>query len=142
MVLLEQTTQSTSYGLKLTIFGIMDRAGSYRTIFAASSIGTGIPTLKAFQDSPVDVAKALVSIALDTENVAETFQRHHAPLFQENRAFRFNVVRGLEDVGLEEASKQGHILAVTRRYFESEDVFGRLEKCSHVIQGNQNCVSS
>jgi hypothetical protein len=106
------------------------------------SIGTGIPTLKAFQDSPVDVAKTLVSIALDTENVAETFQRHHSALFQENRAFRFNVVRGLEDIGLEEASKQGHILAVTRRYFQSEDVFGRLEKCSQAIQGNQNCVSS
>jgi predicted acylesterase/phospholipase RssA len=107
-----------------------------------ASIGTGIHTLRAFRDSPISVAKALVNIALDTEKVAETFQRHHATLFQENRAFRFNVIRGLEDIGLEEASKQGHILAVTRRYLQSQDVFSQLEKCSEAMQGKQNCVYS
>lgn len=90
----------------------------------------------------MDVAKTLVQITLDTEKTAETFQRHHSALYSENRAFRFNVIRGLEDVGLEEASKEGQILAATRRYLESQDVFGLLEKCSQALKGQQECVSS
>jgi hypothetical protein len=106
------------------------------------SIGTGVPTLRAFQDNPIDVAKALVQIALDTEKTAETFQRHHAALYSGHRAFRFNVIRGLEDVGLEEASKEGQILAATRRYLESEDMFDLLKKCAQALKGQHECVSS
>jgi predicted acylesterase/phospholipase RssA len=106
------------------------------------SIGTGVPMLKSFQENPIDVAKALVQIALDTEKTAETFRRHHSALYSENRAFRFNVIRGLEDIGLEEASKEGRILAATRRYLQSQDVFSLLEKCSQALKGQQECVSS
>jgi hypothetical protein len=74
------------------------------------------------------------------KKTAETFQRHHAALYSGNRAFRFNVIRRLEDVGLKEASKEGQILAATRRYLQSQDVFALLEKCSQALKGRQECV--
>jgi hypothetical protein len=60
------------------------------------SIGTGIPSLNSFSGNIVDIGKALVKVALDTEQRAETFQKQHTRLFQEKRAFRFNVVKGVQ----------------------------------------------
>lgn len=94
------------------------------------SIGTGIPSLKPFGPEFLQIGKALKEIATDTEEEAGLFQEHHTTLFQTKRAFRFNVIRGLEDIGLEQVSKWGAIKAATRAYVRSEDVFVRLEECA------------
>ncbi|KAI9774452.1 MAG: hypothetical protein M1839_001735 [Geoglossum umbratile] len=93
------------------------------------SIGTGIPTSKPFPSNAMGVGKALVAIATDTENVADMFQKHHTNLYRERRAFRFNVIHGLENVGLEEAKREGEIMAATRRYIQSENVFTAMKDC-------------
>lgn len=83
------------------------------------SVGTGTPSLKAFGTNLTKLATTLVAVAVDTERTAERFQR------QEVRAhglssvyFRFNVSRGLENVGLEEHAKQATIVAATKNYLD------------------------
>lgn len=98
------------------------------------SVGTGKLLLKAFDDSVVDIGKALVAIATDTEQKANTFQTHHTGLFQDHRAFRFNVTSGLEQVGLEEQGKLELIVSATRNYVQVEDTFNKLEKCVEQLE--------
>lgn len=94
------------------------------------SIGTGIPSLKPFQDDLLHIGETLVAIATETEQTAERFRQDKAYLDSSNRYFRFNVVRGLEDIGLEESTKRKEIAAVTRRYIASQDVFKQMQACA------------
>ena len=94
------------------------------------SIGTGIPSLKPFRDDLLHIGETLVAIATETEQTAERFRRDKAYLDNSNRYFRFNVVRGLEDIGLEESTKRKEIAAATRRYVASQDVFKQMQACA------------
>ncbi|KAI9676684.1 MAG: hypothetical protein M1829_003003 [Trizodia sp. TS-e1964] len=94
------------------------------------SIVTGIPLLKLFRDDLLHIGETLVAIATETEQTAERFQRDKAYLDSSNRYFRFNVVRGLEDIGLEELTKRKEIAAATRRYVASQDVFKQMQTCA------------
>lgn len=94
------------------------------------SIGTGMPSLKPFGNDLKSVGKALLAIATDTEKCAEDFHRHHLLLAKQHRYCRFNVLRGLEDVGLEDASKIDRIIGATRRYIQTQSVFEQFEACS------------
>ncbi|KID84387.1 phospholipase [Metarhizium guizhouense ARSEF 977] len=95
------------------------------------SIGTGKLRLTPFATSIIknEVGAALVAIATDTEQVANTFQIHHTSLYQGKRAFRFNVGQGMEDIGLEEKEKIDDIEASTRRYIQLEDTLVAMEAC-------------
>lgn len=104
------------------------------------SIGTGIPSLEAFGPGLLDVAKALKSISLETETTAGIFRKLHTQLFQSDKAFRFNVVRGLENIGLEEASQLGAIKAATRNYVQMEEVRVDIKKCASNLQ-ERECMS-
>ena len=98
------------------------------------SIGTGIPSLTAFGPDLIQVGKALKAISIDTEETADSFQKQHTKLFQEGKAFRFNVTKGLENIGLEDTSKWKEIKAATRLYIQTEDTFVRLKKCALNLQ--------
>lgn len=91
------------------------------------SIGTGIPSLKPFQDDVFHIGTTLLTIVTETERTAEAFQRDKTYLDNASRYYRFNVVRGLEDIGLEESKKKKEIAAVTRRYVESQDVLRQMQ---------------
>ncbi|RKL23426.1 hypothetical protein BFJ72_g14493 [Fusarium proliferatum] len=71
------------------------------------SIGTGVPALKP------------------------------SSLDDEGRYYRFNVSRGLEDVGLAESKKQREIAAATGRYVASQDVFGQMKACANGLARRQ-----
>jgi hypothetical protein len=94
------------------------------------SIGTGIPSLKPFRDDLLHIGETLVAIATETEQTAEQFRQDKVYLDSSNRYFRFNVVRGLEDIGLEESTKRKEIAATTRRYIASHDVFKQMQACA------------
>lgn len=94
------------------------------------SIGTGVPSLKPFQDDVFHIGETLVAIATETEQTAERFRRDKSYLDGSDRYYRFNVVRGLEDVGLEESKKRKEIAAATRRYVESQEVFKQMQACA------------
>jgi hypothetical protein len=51
--------------------------------------------------------------------------------------YRFNVVRGLEDIGLEEAKKVKEMAAATRRYISSQEVHKQMQACAGSIAGRE-----
>lgn len=95
------------------------------------SIGTGIPSLKPFRDDVFHIGDTLIAISTETEQTAERFRRDKSYLDTNGLYYRFNVVRGLEDVGLEESKKRKEIAAATRRYVTSQDVFKQMQTCGN-----------
>lgn len=91
------------------------------------SIGTGTPSLKAFGTNLKQLATTLVKIATDTELAAERFQKQAVRAHGLSSVyFRFNVIRGLESVGLEEHAKQGTIDAATKHYLNEYETSKKL----------------
>jgi hypothetical protein len=94
------------------------------------SIGTGVPSLKPFTDDLVSVGQSLLAIATETEKTAERFCRDKSGLDDKGRYYRFNVLRGLEDVGLEDSKGKNAIIAATDRYVESQAIFKQMKACA------------
>jgi hypothetical protein len=94
------------------------------------SIGTGIPSLQPFGSSLLETAKTLKEMATETERTAESFHKEHSELDDRNRYFRFNVLHGLENIGLEDAKSKGAIVAATRRYIGLQAVARQMELCA------------
>ncbi|KAL6406244.1 tetratricopeptide repeat domain protein [Ilyonectria robusta] len=95
------------------------------------SIGTGVPALRPVRDDILGIGATLKKLATETETTAEQFRRDKSSLDDEGRYYRFNVARGLEDVGLEESRKQREIAAATGRYVASQDVFRQMKACAN-----------
>lgn len=105
------------------------------------SIGTGVPSLKPFSDDLVGIGKSLLAIATETEKTAERFCRDKSGLDDKGCYYRFNVLRGLEDIGLEDAKRKNAIVAATDRYIESQAVYKRMRACANNLAERQ-CRSS
>jgi hypothetical protein len=101
------------------------------------SIGTGVLSLKAFEDDGLHIGKTLLAIATETAHTAERFRRERALLDNTGRYYRFNVMRGLEDIGLEEAKKVKEMAAATRRYIGSQEVHKQMQACAGNIAGRE-----
>jgi predicted acylesterase/phospholipase RssA len=101
------------------------------------SIGTGVPSLKPFKDDVLHIGETLIAIATETEQTAERFRRERALLHSTKRYHRFNVVRGLEDIGLEEAKKVKEMAAATRRYISSQEVQQQMQACAGSVAGRK-----
>ncbi|KAI1746523.1 hypothetical protein F4782DRAFT_55480 [Xylaria castorea] len=80
------------------------------------SIGTGVPDLKKFGNNMKEVIETLKEIATETEKTEERFYNYHNFLGLGGRYFRFNVNRGLFDVGLDDHKKLAEIEASTEDY--------------------------
>jgi hypothetical protein len=106
------------------------------------SIGTGVPSLKPFPDDVLHIGETLVAIATETEQTAERFRRDKAYLDSSGRYFRFNVVRGLEDLGLEESTKAKDIAAATRRYVAAQETFKQMHACAGNLRNRNYHQSS
>ncbi|KAH7110914.1 acyl transferase/acyl hydrolase/lysophospholipase, partial [Dactylonectria macrodidyma] len=91
------------------------------------SIGTGVPAIRPVLDDVLGIGATLKKLATETETTAEQFRRDKSSLDDKGRYYRFNVVRGLENVGLEESRKQREIAAATGRYVASQDVFRHMK---------------
>jgi hypothetical protein len=97
------------------------------------SIGTGVPLLKPFKDVVLHIGKTLVAIATETEQTAERFRSERPLLDTTGRYYCFNVVRGLEEIGLEEAKKVKEMAAATRQYISSHEVHKHLQTCASTM---------
>ncbi|CAM1503382.1 Fc.00g081580.m01.CDS01 [Cosmosporella sp. VM-42] len=101
------------------------------------SIGAGVPALKPVRNDVLGIGATLTNLATETEKTAEQFRRDKSSLDDEGRYYRFNVSRGLEDVGLEESKKQREIAAATGRYVASQDVFRQMKACANGLARKQ-----
>ncbi|KAJ8122948.1 hypothetical protein ONZ43_g986 [Nemania bipapillata] len=98
------------------------------------SIGTGLPSRRPFGPGLMDVAAALKAIATESESKAQQFQRQHLSLVQNSISFRFNVVDGLQGVGLEAADRLAEIDATTDQYCASVPVMQQIESCASKLR--------
>ncbi|KAA6413397.1 MAG: hypothetical protein FRX48_03143 [Lasallia pustulata] len=105
------------------------------------SIGTGVPGMTPIASGAWKlISQTLVEISTETEKTAENFRRRHGEMFKEKRVFRFNVQKGLEQVGLEEYEKQGIIETATDLYMESEDHVVAVEDCAENLQAKKSPI--
>lgn len=104
------------------------------TVGCIVSIGTGAHGVSGFGDSLIQVAKTLKRLAVETEKTAETFEREHYALAEGGQYFRFNVTRGLENVGLEDSQMAPQISAATTDYLSSDLVSNSIRKCAHHLR--------
>jgi hypothetical protein len=101
------------------------------------SIGTGVPSLKPLKDDVLHIGETLAAIATETEQTAERFRRERPLLDSTGRYYRFNVARGLEEIGLEEARKVKEMAAATRRYIGLQEVHKQMQACAGSIAGRE-----
>jgi hypothetical protein len=101
------------------------------------SVGTGVPSLKPFRDDVFHIGESLIAISTETEQTAERFRRDKLYLDNSGRYYRFNVARGLEEIGLEESKKTKEIAAATRLYIRSQDVFKQILACKDNLTGKE-----
>ncbi|KAF2008315.1 FabD/lysophospholipase-like protein, partial [Aaosphaeria arxii CBS 175.79] len=101
------------------------------------SIGTGVPSLKPFDDDVLHIGGTLVAMATETEQTAERFRRDKAYLDDSNRYFRFNVAHGLEEVALDKSDKKKEVAAATRRYMTSQEVYKQMQTCAGNLAGKE-----
>lgn len=99
------------------------------------SIGTGVPTLQPVRDDVWGIWNTLQELATETERTAEQFRRDKSSLDDEGRYYRFNVDRGLEDIGLEESKKTKEIAAATGQYITSQAIFKQMKACAANLAG-------
>ncbi|KAH8661017.1 hypothetical protein BGZ61DRAFT_485569 [Ilyonectria robusta] len=83
------------------------------------------------------IGATLKKLATETETTAEQFRRDKSSLDDEGRYYRFNVARGLEDVGLEESKKQREIAAATGRHVTLQDVVRQMKACANGLARKQ-----
>lgn len=95
------------------------------------SIGTGKPDLRPFGTRLKAVAATLVRIATETEMTADAFPRAHPGLT--GRYFRFNVARGLEEVGINEHERKDLISITTVNYLNELNTRTEVEKCLELL---------
>ncbi|KAM7183754.1 Acyl transferase/acyl hydrolase/lysophospholipase [Rhypophila sp. PSN 637] len=98
-----------------------------RRLQLAVSVGTGRPDIRAFGNDLKELAKTMIKMSTNTENMNQMFERAHMDLFRDDRFFRFNVQVGLGSVGLEEVSRQSLIRAATHDYLELNEVRRRVD---------------
>lgn len=53
------------------------------------------------------------------------------------RYYRFNVLRALEDIGLEDSKRKNPIIAATDRYIEPQAVFKQKKACTDSMSGSE-----
>jgi hypothetical protein len=104
------------------------------------SIGTGQPGYKPVEETVLGIGNALLAIATDTESTADQFHRDHSALFRSKTCFRFNVPRGLGDIGLAETDQLPAITSMTSEYLQTEAVQGDLRMCLQQL-GERQSVS-
>ncbi|KAI4784180.1 phospholipase, patatin family protein [Aureobasidium sp. EXF-3400] len=102
------------------------------------SIGTGQPGYKPFEETVQGIGKALLEIATETETTANGFHRDRSELFENKICFRFNVPRGLGDIGLAETEQISAIKSMTDHYLETEAVQGDIRICVQQLGERQS----
>ncbi|KAH0097546.1 phospholipase, patatin family protein, partial [Aureobasidium melanogenum] len=93
------------------------------------SIGTGQPGYRPFEETVVGIGKALLTIATGTESIANQFQREKSEFFENKTCFRFNVPRGLGDIGLAETEQLAAIKSMTADQLQTEAVQAEIRSC-------------
>lgn len=93
------------------------------------SIGTGAAPGQAVTGNLISLATRLKEIVVDSEQTDRDFRMENNAMIRNGRLYRFNVLHGLADVGLEEHQAINKIATYTDRYLDHPDVFDMVQTC-------------
>jgi len=102
------------------------------------SIGTGQPNERGFGSGLREIASTLVHISTETEQTAARFATVYVSSLgsypnSKKVYFRFNVVKGLEEIGLERYEDKAKIAAATKAYLSGPEISSNIRACARVI---------
>ena len=102
------------------------------------SIGTGAAPGQAVTGNLLTLANRLKEIVTDSEQTNKDFRMENNDMVRNGRLYRFNVLHGLADVGLEEHQAINKIATYTDTYLGDPDVFDMVQSCvSNLNLGGQ-----
>lgn len=107
---------------------------SSRRIKCIISIGTGVPPLKAAGDTGKEIVESLISIALDTQKIADEFADEMGHLNTPGEGLKYirlNVSHGLESMKLEEWKDFDLLTGATNYYLNSHK--REVEQCADAL---------
>ena len=100
------------------------------------SIGTGEPHSLPVGNNAWELVETLKKIATNSQETAERFARDHPEFLSEGKYYRFNVVKGLESVGLEEHEKSDVVASATNTYMQKDAQADQVKSfCSTINAG-------
>jgi hypothetical protein len=106
------------------------------------SIGSGLRQFRPLSYQMTSLLSTFVELATETEKTAERFRRERRILDGEERYYRFNVIRGLEDIGLEEFHMINDISARTSSYLADGVVAKSIKACASHLSGSYRSPAS
>ena len=102
------------------------------------SIGTGAAPGEAVTGNLLHLANRLKDIVTDSEQTNRSFRMENNDMVRNGRLYRFNVMLGLANVGLEEHEAINRIATYTDRYLDDPDIFDIVQSCvDNLRQGGQ-----
>jgi hypothetical protein len=106
----------------------------YQPLRCLVSIGTGMPGVQPVGSSLKTLFETLRAIATETQKTHERFSLSHAENTK-GRYFRFNVDRGMENIGLDEYKRIGTMHELTRGYLDhTPGLPSQLEDCANKLR--------
>lgn len=84
------------------------------------SIGTGESHSLPVGNNAWELVETLKKIATKSQDTADRFARDYPEFLSEGKYYRFNVVKGLESVGLEEHKKSDVVASATNTYMQKD----------------------
>ena len=105
-----------------------------RDIECLISLGTGDQGVQAFGTSNVAaIVETLKRISTETAETAEQFQKTVLERSLQGKYYRFNVIHGLESIGLEEYQQQPRIAAATKGYLSETEIFHKIGQLAAIM---------
>ena len=99
------------------------------------SIGTGLPARRGMTSSALTATKLLTSLLTNTVLSNKNFQDRWQKHAKENRVFRFDVDRGLDQVDLDAWDAQGTMVGATTGYLADPIQQSSLRSCAENLAG-------
>ena len=93
------------------------------------SIGTGAAPGQAVTGNLISLIERLKEIVTDSEQTYKDFRLENNDMVRDGKLYRFNVLHGLADVGLEEHQAIPKVATYTDRYLDDPEVFDRVQAC-------------
>ena len=102
------------------------------------SVGTGAAPGQAVTGNLVELVKRLSRMVTDSEKTNREFRMDNNEMVRNGRLYRFNVMLGLADIGLEEHEAIDKIATYTDTYLDDPDIFDAVQSCvGYLCRGGQ-----
>ena len=102
------------------------------------SVGTGAAPGQAVTGNLLELANRLKDMVTDSEKTNRNFRMENNEMVRNGRLYRFNVMHGLANIGLQEHQALSSIATYTDNYLDDPDIFDMVQSCvENLSRGGQ-----